>query len=54
MLGKEVRISRVGNGVLLEPIATDWTAVFAGIDSYGPFEIERNQLLPPESENLVD
>jgi antitoxin VapB len=33
--GKEVRISRHGNGVLLEPMQIDLDAVFAKIDSYG-------------------
>jgi antitoxin VapB len=30
--GKEVRIRRVGQGVLLEPMKTDWQAVFDKID----------------------
>jgi antitoxin VapB len=30
--GKEVRIRRVGQGVLLEPMKTDWRATFAAID----------------------
>ncbi len=30
--GKEVRIRRVGQSVVLEPMKTDWQAVFAEID----------------------
>jgi len=33
--GKEVRISRHGRGVLLEPVEIDLDATFAKIDSYG-------------------
>lgn len=33
--GKEVRIRRVGLGVLLEPMKTDWQAVFDEIDRLG-------------------
>lgn len=33
--GKEVRISRHGQGVLLEPVDVDLDAIFAKIDSYG-------------------
>jgi antitoxin VapB len=30
--GKEVRIRRVGQGVMLEPMKTDWQAVFDEMD----------------------
>ena len=30
--GKEVRIRRVGQGVLLEPMKTDWQAIFDEMD----------------------
>jgi antitoxin VapB len=30
--GKEVRIRRVGKGVLIEPMKVDWKAIFAKID----------------------
>jgi antitoxin VapB len=33
--GKEVRVRRVGNGVLLEPIETDVQAWFDRLDAYG-------------------
>ena len=33
--GKEVRVRRVGRGVLLEPIDGDWEAIFAKIDREG-------------------
>ncbi len=46
--GTEVRIRKVGTGILLEPIQ-DLAAVFEQLDRYnelyGPFEIERDQ--PP-------
>ena len=32
--GKEVRVSRVGNGVLLEPIESDVDAWFERLDAY--------------------
>jgi antitoxin VapB len=33
--GTEVRVRRVGNGVLLEPIITDIDAWFASLDTFG-------------------
>ena len=46
--GKEVRIRRVGNGLLLEPV-DELEEVFARLDAlvakFGPFEMERDQ--PP-------
>jgi antitoxin VapB len=32
--GKEVRVRRMGEGVLLEPMKRDWKAIFAEIDKY--------------------
>jgi antitoxin VapB len=54
--GTEVRVRRHGRGVLLEPIEapTDWAAVFAKIDSFGPFDIKREQPPPSEPEDLFD
>jgi antitoxin VapB len=54
--GTEVRVRRVGNGVLLEPIptTTDWDTFFDAIDKLGPFDIERNQPPPPKPEDLFD
>lgn len=54
--GTEVRVRRVGRGVLLEPMPTtkDWDAVFAEIDKLGPFDIERNQPPPLEPEDLFN
>jgi antitoxin VapB len=51
--GKEVRIRRHGNGVLLEPMSGDWGKAFATIDAIGaPFMPEgRDQ--PPMPENDV-
>jgi antitoxin VapB len=50
--GREVRISRHGNGVLLEPVPTDWTQAFAEIDAIGmPFMPEgRDQPEMPEDD----
>ena len=50
MEGKEVRISRFGNGVLLEPIKPDIKhirAIFAEIDRLGPFLPEGRPPQPP-------
>lgn len=33
--GNQVRVRKVGNGVLLEPIANDWTDIWAKIDAIG-------------------
>ena len=55
--GTEVRIRRVGTGILLEPIR-DLAAVFAELDQYnerlGPFAIEREQPPMPPIEKLFD
>jgi antitoxin VapB len=34
--GSEVRVRRLGTGVLLEPIATDLEAWFAALDGFAP------------------
>jgi antitoxin VapB len=47
--GKEVRIRRHGNGVLLEPIEIDLDAVFAKIDSYG-VDFPEREPQPPMQE----
>ena len=33
MPGKEVQIRRVGQGILIEPVATDWAETFAKLDA---------------------
>lgn len=57
--GKEVRVSRVGKGVLLEPIETDIDAWFAKLAEYrsvaGPFMPEgRNQPPMPPPKKIFD
>lgn len=55
--GTEVRVSRLGTGVLLEPVEFDVDAWFARIDAHGdvPFMEEgRNQPPMPEPENIFD
>ena len=49
--GKEVRITRHGRGVLLEPLPVDWKTVFAAMDAIGGdpiFPDGREQ--PPQQE----
>jgi len=52
--GKELRIRKFGLGVLIEPISTDWDAIFAQLDSMEdvPFmENGREQPpMPPDKE----
>ena len=53
--GKEVRVSRVGNGVLLEPIEFDVDAWFKRLDAYGdvPFMPEgRGQPEMPRDDDV--
>ena len=55
--GKEVRVKRLGRGVLLEPVEWDVDAWLATLDSYGdepflPEGVERPP--PPEPENIFD
>jgi antitoxin VapB len=58
--GKEVRVSRVGKGVLLEPIETDMKAWFAELDALraaagGEFMPEGRQQPPmPPPEDIFD
>jgi antitoxin VapB len=55
--GKEVRVSRVGNGVLLEPIETDIDAWFAKLAEYHdiPFMPEGRQQPPmPPPKKIFD
>ena len=55
--GNEVRVSRVGSGVLLEPIETDIDAWFAKLDEYHdvPFMEEGRQQPPmPPPRNIFD
>jgi antitoxin VapB len=52
--GKEVRVSRHGNGVLLEPVAEEsWASVFAKIDALGVDFPEREEQPPyPERDSF--
>jgi len=52
--GKEVRVSRHGRGVLLEPVAEEsWTSVFARIDALGVDFPEREEQPPyPERDSF--
>jgi hypothetical protein len=45
-----VRVTRVGEGVLLEPVSTDWDATFAKIDALGgdPFPAREQPPMPPD------
>ena len=55
--GKEVRVRRVGNGVLLEPMITDVDAWFASLDDFAghPFMPDGREQPPmPVSEALFD
>jgi antitoxin VapB len=55
--GTEVRVRRVGEGVLLEPIETDWKKIFAELDKYKdvPFmEDGREQPPMPPDEDLFE
>jgi antitoxin VapB len=58
--GTEVRITRVGNGVLLEPVQAqykDWESWFAALDKYRdvPFMPEgRDQPITPTAGDLID
>lgn len=57
--GREVRVSRVGRGVLLEPIETDVNAWFAELDrlrelSGGEFLPEGRPQQPPMPEADID
>lgn len=55
--GKEVRIRRVGNGLLLEPVQ-DLDELFKALDryneQYGPFEFERDQPPMPPIKDLFE
>jgi antitoxin VapB len=52
--GKEVRVSRHGRGVLLEPVAEEsWASVFAKIDALGVDFPEREEQPPyPERDSF--
>jgi antitoxin VapB len=52
--GKEVRVSRHGRGVLLEPLAEEsWASVFAKIDALGVDFPEREEQPPyPERDSF--
>ena len=56
--GKEVRVSRVGKGVLLEPIEFDVDAWFKRLDAYGdvPFMPEGREQpeMPPDDDINFD
>jgi antitoxin VapB len=47
--GTEVRVSRHGNGVLLQPMEINLDAVFAKIDSYG-VDFPEREPQPPMQE----
>ena len=52
--GKEVRVSRHGRGVLLEPVAEEsWASLFAKIDALGVDFPEREEQPPyPERDSF--
>lgn len=53
--GDRVRVRHVGNGVLLEPIASDVDAWFAELDRFAEvplFEEGRNQPVMPTGEDI--
>ena len=50
--GKEVRIRRHGNGVLLEPTEVDLDALFAKLDSYGGDFPEREPQPPMQDRDF--
>ena len=51
--GKEVRVSRHGDGVLLRPMKVDLDALFAKLDSYGVDFPEREPQPPyPERDSF--
>jgi antitoxin VapB len=55
--GDRVRVRRMGDGVLLEPIAADVDAWFAELDRFADvplFEDGRNQPLAPADEDLFE
>lgn len=55
--GDRVRVRHVGDGVLLEPIATDLDVWFAELDRFADvplFEEGRNQPLTPVGEELFE
>jgi antitoxin VapB len=55
MPGDRVRVRHVGDGVLLEPIASDVDAWFAELDRFADvplFEEGRNQPLTPVGEDI--
>lgn len=46
--GKEVRIRRFGNGILIEPLKKDVDALFAKLDSYGDLPFMENGREQPD------
>ena len=56
MPGDRVRVRRVGDGVLLEPIATDVDAWFAELDRFAdvPLFDGRNQPPMPAGEDISE
>ena len=50
--GREVRISRHGDGVLLRPMEIDLDALFAKLDSYGHDFPEREPQPPMQERDL--
>jgi antitoxin VapB len=52
--GEEVRIRRVGRGVLLEPMKNDLRAMFAAIDAVGSKEFPDRPPQPPMPEQDFD
>ena len=50
--GKEVRIRRHGNGVLLEPMEIDLDALFAKLDRYGTDFPEREPQPPMQERDF--
>ena len=48
--GKEVRVRKVEQGLLLEPVPEDLNEIFAAMDRLGAIDIERDQPPMPPTE----
>jgi antitoxin VapB len=52
--GKEVRIRRVGQGVLLEPMKSNLKAMFAAVDAIGGGQFPDRPPQPPMPDEAFD
>jgi antitoxin VapB len=50
MSGKEVRLTRLGHGILVEPIEEDFSSLIEALEQFSPDFMENGRQQPPQQQ----